>query len=67
MRIAKSLGHVGVNPEHMFLALLDLDSERLVKQIVYDATINVSAMCRHLTSTSELDKYTLPVSSNIDG
>lgn len=67
MRIAESLGHMGVNPEHLFLALLELDSEPLVKQIVGIATIDVIEMRQHLTAASEFDKYTLPVPSKLDG
>jgi len=58
MQIAGSLGHLGVNPEHMFLALLDLESEPLVQRIAGNAMIDVNEMRMQLTLASELDKYT---------
>jgi ATP-dependent Clp protease ATP-binding subunit ClpA len=67
MKFAESLGHIGVNPEHMFLALLSLDSEPLVKQITENANIDVDQLRERLTTASELDKYTLPDPPDIDG
>lgn len=67
MQIAESLGHVGVNPEHMFLALLDIDSESLVAQIAADAMIDMDRMRAQLESASEFDRYTLPVPTKADG
>jgi len=60
MRIAESLGHFGVNPEHMFLALLDLESEPLVKKIVDQNDIEVGKFRDQLKSASELDRYRPP-------
>ncbi|WP_197454364.1 Clp protease N-terminal domain-containing protein [Stieleria varia] len=66
IHIAKALGHLGVNPEHMFLAFLDLESEPMVQLISDDAMVDVNTMRRQLTSASELDKYTLPFPPGID-
>lgn len=66
MGIAKSLGHIGVNPEHMFLALLDLDSEPLVNRITGHHNVDGAQLRELLTTASEIDKYTLPVPPDID-
>ena len=67
MRIAESLDHTGVNPEHMFLALLDLNSEQLVNQIIDHNNIDIGHLREQLTAASEFDKFTLPVPPDIDG
>ena len=58
MRIAESLDHAGVNPEHMFLALLDLSSEQLVNQIIDHDNIDVGHLREQLTTACLL--YTSP-------
>jgi len=63
MQIAQTLGHSGLNPEHMFLAFLSSQTNRLVEQIADDYKIDMNAMRMQLTS--ELDKYILPEPPNI--
>jgi ATP-dependent Clp protease ATP-binding subunit ClpA len=67
MALAQTLGQIGVNPEHMFLAVLGLGSEPLVKQIHANDNIDIDHLRNLLTIASELDKYMLPIPPNPDG
>jgi len=60
MRHADSLGHSAVNPEHLFLALLDLHSEPLVELVTTNENIDIAELRKQLIAASQFDRSTGP-------
>jgi ATP-dependent Clp protease ATP-binding subunit ClpB len=67
MKHAESLGHNAVNPEHLFLGLLDLESEPLVQLVTANENIDVNELRINLIIASQFDKSTRSPPPEIDG
>lgn len=58
MERANSLHHAAVNPEHVFLGILELPSNRLLKQLEMSEGIDVDELRLRLLSVAHLDTST---------
>lgn len=58
IELANSLDHAAVNPEHVFLGILELPSNPIVRQLELSEEIDVDDLRLRLLSVAHLDTLT---------